>query len=135
MKIKGVASTGLVPIKALCILLGHRAGEVFGAIPSVAIAAIQAGDAEFVDPPEDVETFDVELPVPGGKAEPVRAKAKQSEKDAAAAKIDIPDDWESMVGIAKIAKAKAINGGEAPANLEAAIAIIKAELDRRKAAA
>lgn len=118
---KVIKSTGLVPVKMLVNALPYLFGNIHGFFPARASAMVQAGEAEFVEIPDDIETEVIDVAIPAEKKEP----AALDPRDA----VEIPDNWQDMNILKMVKLAKSFV--ETVDSKETADAAIKAELDRR----
>jgi hypothetical protein len=126
---KVVKKTGLVPVKLHIAYSTGFPGNIIGVSPTKAKDMVRKKEAELVAIPEGIDTVDALDPNPIAED----TTAEPDDRD----KVEIPDEWESMHPLRKIAIAKSlvdpleIRDGEKTG--EAAERTIREELDRRQA--
>lgn len=159
MKLKVVKKTGLVPVKLLVSSLPYAAGEIIGLTAVKAVAAIKEKHA--TQDGIDFSGVDIEErsvgetsprsavkpdPNPGETQpapdrDPAKAAAEDMTDEEAARRssVDIPDDWEGEHHMTRIGIATDLvgefNKTDEKSKTEVANDVIRAELERRAAAA
>lgn len=118
---KVIKSTGLVPVKMLVNALPYTFGNIFGFFPARASAMVNAGEAEFIEIPDDVETEIIDVAVPAEKIVPAAPDPRDM--------VEIPAEWQAMNPLKLVKLAKLFD--DTVDSKEAAETAIKVELDRR----